>query len=387
MYKTSLLLALTLPLFLTSEECGEPTDLTPSPTPTATITPADCVNPIDIERDGVTVQHFCSIQDAINAAQAGDEIHIRHAGRYLEHLAIENRHFLLIGDEHGVIIDGRNQSGSVIRISGAYTDITIQNVFVTGGRVFDESQKTEPTSSSVTYLSGGGIKITEGILHLIQTQIYENEVEFQGGGIYALGENTSLFLENTSIYNNSAERSAGGLYAEFARVDLQNVLIYGNYANFHAGGVNLLYSPETSILNSVIASNDCANTSWCAAGVGMTCYYSSVEIHNSILAYNIGDDDDIGIVDDGAESPSCTWNILYSDIYDTISSDIPFLSGENGNVSVEPSFQAYQNDIPIDFHLTGGSPLIDIGDPTISDPDGSRSDMGAYGGPLSDQWE
>lgn len=34
-----------------------------------------------------------------------------------------------------------------------------------------------------------------------------------------------------------------------------------------------------------------------------------------------------------------------------------------------------------DFHLQAASPAIDTGDPTILDADGTRSDMGAYGGP------
>ncbi|HDR91492.1 MAG TPA: T9SS type A sorting domain-containing protein, partial [candidate division Zixibacteria bacterium] len=35
---------------------------------------------------------------------------------------------------------------------------------------------------------------------------------------------------------------------------------------------------------------------------------------------------------------------------------------------------------PFDFHLAPGSPCIDTGDPSITDSDGTRSDMGAYGG-------
>jgi hypothetical protein len=35
----------------------------------------------------------------------------------------------------------------------------------------------------------------------------------------------------------------------------------------------------------------------------------------------------------------------------------------------------------VDFHLKAGSKAIDRGNPAIKDPDGSRSDMGAYGGP------
>ena len=37
-----------------------------------------------------------------------------------------------------------------------------------------------------------------------------------------------------------------------------------------------------------------------------------------------------------------------------------------------------------DLYLFVGSPCIDTGDPSIVDVDGTRSDMGAYGGPNAD---
>jgi hypothetical protein len=47
-----------------------------------------------------------------------------------------------------------------------------------------------------------------------------------------------------------------------------------------------------------------------------------------------------------------------------------------GNVFADPMF----NDT-LDFHLQAYSPCIDAGDPDVLDVDGSRSDIGAYGGP------
>lgn len=46
----------------------------------------------------------------------------------------------------------------------------------------------------------------------------------------------------------------------------------------------------------------------------------------------------------------------------------------------------YMNTDNGDFHLQPGSPCIDAGnpDPQYNDPDGSRNDMGAYGGPGGD---
>ena len=56
----------------------------------------------------------------------------------------------------------------------------------------------------------------------------------------------------------------------------------------------------------------------------------------------------------------------------------------DGNVAVDPAFVSFSPSTPAqgwDFHLLDTSPLVDAGDPALSDPDGSRSDVGAYGGP------
>ena len=52
-------------------------------------------------------------------------------------------------------------------------------------------------------------------------------------------------------------------------------------------------------------------------------------------------------------------------------------------MSVDPRFVAASDDgdgLNDDFGLALQSPLLDAGDPGLTDPDGSRSDVGAYGG-------
>jgi hypothetical protein len=55
---------------------------------------------------------------------------------------------------------------------------------------------------------------------------------------------------------------------------------------------------------------------------------------------------------------------------------------DSTNISVDPMFV---NDTS-DYHLQMYSPLIDAGDPTILDKDGSRSDIGAFGGPYGESY-
>jgi hypothetical protein len=58
------------------------------------------------------------------------------------------------------------------------------------------------------------------------------------------------------------------------------------------------------------------------------------------------------------------------------------LAGVNGNISANPLFV---NAAGNNFALQCGSPAINAGSPSILDTDGTRSDMGAYGGPSSPQ--
>ena len=65
-------------------------------------------------------------------------------------------------------------------------------------------------------------------------------------------------------------------------------------------------------------------------------------------------------------------------------SDVEFIGNQNqfviGSIILDPMFIDIEQN---DFHLQSGSPCIDAGDPSVeyNDFDGTRNDMGAYGGP------
>jgi hypothetical protein len=64
-------------------------------------------------------------------------------------------------------------------------------------------------------------------------------------------------------------------------------------------------------------------------------------------------------------------------------------TGTSGNISLDPQYLSTESENPLewDLHASTTSPLIDAGDPALADPDGSRSDMGAFGGPEAGQWD
>jgi hypothetical protein len=55
---------------------------------------------------------------------------------------------------------------------------------------------------------------------------------------------------------------------------------------------------------------------------------------------------------------------------------MPDYTERNGNISTDPKFAESDS-----FNLAADSPLIDKGNPLITDPDGTPSDIGIYGGP------
>jgi len=82
----------------------------------------------------------------------------------------------------------------------------------------------------------------------------------------------------------------------------------------------------------------------------------------------------------------CTYTCIYDG---TPGNQYPF-PGAIGNIDQDPLFNAPSEGVGVeydglnaDWSLQEGSPCIDAGDPDpiYNDPDGTRNDMGAYGGP------
>jgi hypothetical protein len=76
-------------------------------------------------------------------------------------------------------------------------------------------------------------------------------------------------------------------------------------------------------------------------------------------------------------------DVDYNLAYGNTMLDWQVTSGDGGhNLFVDPRFV---DALDGDFHPDTGSPLVDAGDPAAAynDRDGSRNDLGLYGGPLA----
>jgi parallel beta-helix repeat protein len=151
-------------------------------------------------------------------------------------------------------------------------------------------------------------------------------------------------IRNCVIYDNGTS----GIHCEWrCTPTIVNNTIYGN----HYYGIYCWWNSDPVIMNNIVV-----NSSW----YGLNCVYSSVPT----ISYN-----DV-------------WNNYLNQSVDSLRINYQDCSPGFGDISADPGFVDVSGD---NFHLNGSSPAHNAGnpDPAYNDAlDGSRNDMGAYGGPF-----
>ncbi|MFC1527167.1 hypothetical protein ACFL5D_00280 [Candidatus Neomarinimicrobiota bacterium] len=189
--------------------------------------------------------------------------------------------------------------------------------------------------------------------------------------------NSSTIEGFTIINGNAIKELGGGLLIEGDGI-VRNCVIEGNFAKSKGGGIYI--NGNGSVYNSIINDN--------ASSLGRGIYVRNChgEIINNTLVSN-----DIVI---GEE---CSGLILRNNILHNSYQDITFID-QTSQTGVTIDYSIFDSDIGIgsnnfvgdpkladniDFKLSPDSPCIDTGHPDNQylDVDGSRNDIGAYGGP------
>ena len=176
-----------------------------------------------------------------------------------------------------------------------------------------------------------------------------------GGGVYASG---SAVLKNNCISDNTAPRQGGGAFIT-GNVSLYNNVFHSNSGAL-VGGI-IISNGSGNIINNTFADND-------SAGVAID-NQSSVNFINNIVANHFYFD---LLVENSTQS-----TIAYNRFKES--------TNQNGNISDDPLF-VLPGLIPcLDYQLSEISPCIDAGHPDVNynDLDGTRNDMGAFGGPMN----
>ena len=324
-----------------------------------------------------------------------------------------------------------------------YSDPTLTNVTLTdnsadsnGGGIrcsYSSPILTNVTITDNSASNGGGIFLSTYPASLENVIITGNYASVDGGGIYCSSSSPSL--TNVTISDNSASVDGGGIYCYNSYISLSIVTISGNIAS-NGGGLSCFYSSPT-LTKVTITGNTATGTGYLYyGGGGISCEESNPSLTNVIItgntSYLLGggiyswSNSYLGLTNvtitgntseyyDGGGGISCwdnstvsiinciLWNdtpheiafyyygepnliyISYSDIQGGLSgidtNNNGTVNWQTGNINSNPLFINSG-----DFHLQTGSPCINAGNPATqyNDPDGSRNDMGAYGGPGGD---
>ena len=180
--------------------------------------------------------------------------------------------------------------------------------------------------------------------------------------------------------------------------NLENVVLAGNTVDMHAGiiwGLVFTNRGELNLLNSTVHGNDSRGLAAYTGGFWISSAPSTWV--NSAVTDNTVTVEEFGI---NSPAASVAWTDgTWPDAHHMASNGNSSTSGSvgwdvnaewnplsgTGNITGEPGYTDVSggDSLAWDLTLASGSALIDAGDPTIEDVDGSTSDIGAFGGPGS----
>lgn len=252
-------------------------------------------------------------------------------------------------------------------------EVTIENCLIKnnswdGIALYMGGTYGSPPSALIQYneLDGGRVGDNCGHGSGIGTT-WDSYAKLIGNNIYGfwkgVGAHGSSFLE---AYNNIIRNQCGwGMSnASTAKIIAKNNVIYDNGRTGVMIGAD---NNETVFSNNIIMKNgfgvytsgSCPVNTWFDAGVAF--YYENIE-----FSYN-------NVYENKNE---------YVRPIGTCNNFTVFNYTGTGNISADPLFQDATNN---DFSINCGSPSVDMGNPNMSDNDinGTRNDMGIFGGPNS----
>ncbi len=327
-----------------------------------------------------------SIQIGINAAESGDTVMVG-AGTYYENITLTPNIALIGAGFDSCTIDGGTEVQVIVTVADS---CVVEGFHIKGGMgqfssigFHFESVHSWIRDSRITDCDYG-ISIP-GSYQVIENNIFEDNVI----AIDVWWSPARPTIRNNTISGGRYASGSKGIYTWFSSCTILN-----NVINDHAVGVcpeawdssyianNLIYNcsweailldeatPVTTLQNNTTVKRDRQS-----ARQVIYCIRSSPQLNNNIV---IGGDRGIRSY---AGNPHLYYNNVWgSNTYYSVGGG-GSIDTVIGNIHQDPMFVD-----SLDFHLQMYSPCIDAGDPNIKDPDSSRSDMGAYGGPLGQSY-
>jgi hypothetical protein len=335
-----------------------------------------------------------SIQKCINLCVNGDTIYVAN-GVYKENLVIDSISINLFGSSiDSTIIDGIglnnttiffNYSNSIIEgfnIIGAGLGISSRGIILKNQPIIVKNCRISNAETGI-----GTIGVSAGIsaYNLILNEVGWGIAPFNdsknvisnclininkiyGDAIHMGGPNPNsihLITNNIILYTGPQHVIEMGIYCGYpGKVYIYNNLINGFSENIYIDGME-----DTAFIKNNVLTG---------AGAGL--FSDPTSITNNVVFNN----NNIGIINNSVFNNS-DYNIFWKN-----NSNFYMITAYgDSDLIADPMF--VKDTIPTangnyDFHLQAFSPGIDKGDPNILDFDGSRSDIGMYGGPFGETY-
>ena len=331
-----------------------------------------------------------SIQKCINICSFGDTIYVAN-GVYIEQIVVSKSISLIGLSMDSTIIDGRN--AIPYRIVFFPNNGSIEN-FTINGSSSAANVGIGIFNANINIKNCTIKNIEYGITVTLSTSIVENSIITNCSELYIrdeCGEDTcqSIYRNNvivTTMGNTGAYFSFGG------KPTFINNLVIDEASRLT--GVDVQYNSGANIINNLVSgyiyenirigqiNSDTANVEN-NISLNSPIAFSTSTSNRTKLFNNIAKDSFTGIESplSGTTIPDYNlfWNVQQLSTGSVILGD--------SNIVADPMF--VKDTIPrvggnYDYHLQAYSPAIDKGDPNILDKDGTRSDIGLYGGPLGE---
>jgi hypothetical protein len=288
-------------------------------------------------------QEYATIQEAIDAAAPGETVHVA-PGLYGERVRLRDGVRLVGSGAHQTVFDGGGAALTLVDFSGARDVVIAGFTFRNVGRATGCSQPDDPFHCSGDWYSPA----------------------IFGDGH---GDATTVWppacATSAVVAHNVFEGNHIGLLAYFrGRVVVRNNVFRGNEF-----GVVANHLQDSAVVEG--------NVFWenRRLAVGSQAVY--LDLVENVIARSA-----VGVRHEYVQTGRIRCNAFFENgTHATSDHGVRVVLGADGNVEVDAGFV----DPGVgNFHLGEGSPLRDAGcfEGESSDPDGSRRDVGAYGGPL-----
>jgi len=341
-----------------------------------------------------------SIQKCINVCVNGDTIVVAN-GRYNEALVV-NVDLTLIGSSmDSCIIDGTGLWANSRITINANSDLKISGFQIIS---------TNPTI-------GGSCIFTGNRLEVLNCRITRGKINTYASTPYALlknlimdkyvigsisGDGRVIEIDNCVIIKDMDNSAKCGMDINVDSAKIVNNIVIGKVPGYdyaQGDGISIEILRKAYIANNIVSGfwNNIRATYAvpgysCVISNNLTCYLytasylpsiitvSGIKVYNNIL-YKVTN----GITSDG-EDVFGGYNLFWGNTRDTVGG----YKIKETDVFADPMFVNDKRPVSLnfdfDFHLQKYSPAIDAGDPTVLDVDGTRSDIGPYGGPYGEEY-